>query len=105
MHKSVIRCISPILPQQPNADLAVVDKFTMRSFCRVALADKQILDRAIAAAAEAATPMRRLALLATQSGAEASGSRAAGTSATNWPTYSSSKSASRFNTPEPRWRG
>ena len=47
-------------PQQPNADLAVVDKFTDEVAAHVALADKQILDQAIAAAAEAATPMRRL---------------------------------------------
>ena len=48
-------------PQQPNADLAVVDKFTDEVAAHVALADTRILDQAIAAAAEAATPMRRLA--------------------------------------------
>ncbi len=47
-------------PQQPNADLAVVDKYTDEVVSHVALADKQSLDQAIAAAAEAATPMRRL---------------------------------------------
>jgi acyl-CoA reductase-like NAD-dependent aldehyde dehydrogenase len=48
-------------PQQPNADLAVVDKFTDKTVSHVALADAQILDQAIAAAAAAAEPMRRLA--------------------------------------------
>jgi acyl-CoA reductase-like NAD-dependent aldehyde dehydrogenase len=48
-------------PQQPNADLAVVDKYTDDVAAHVALADKGILDQAIAAAAAAATPMRRLA--------------------------------------------
>jgi acyl-CoA reductase-like NAD-dependent aldehyde dehydrogenase len=47
--------------QQPNADLAVVDKYTDDVAAHVALADKGILDQAIAAAAAAATPMRRLA--------------------------------------------
>jgi acyl-CoA reductase-like NAD-dependent aldehyde dehydrogenase len=47
-------------PQQPNAGLAVIDKFTDEPIAHVALADKAILDQAIAAAAEAATPMRRL---------------------------------------------
>jgi acyl-CoA reductase-like NAD-dependent aldehyde dehydrogenase len=47
-------------PQQPNAELAVVDKFTDQVVSRVALADKQVLDEAIAAAAAAAGPMRRL---------------------------------------------
>ncbi|HVT28819.1 MAG TPA: aldehyde dehydrogenase family protein, partial [Lacipirellulaceae bacterium] len=47
-------------PQQPNADLVVVDKFTDEVVSRVALADKQALDQAIAAAAAASGPMRRL---------------------------------------------
>src|SRR4029079_6636535 len=47
-------------PQQPNADLAVVDKFSDAVVSRVALADKRVLDQAIAAAADAAGPMRRL---------------------------------------------
>ena len=47
-------------PQQPNAELAVVDKYTDEVAAHVALADKQILEQAIAAAADAATPMRRL---------------------------------------------
>lgn len=47
-------------PQQPNADLEVVDKFSDEVVSHVALADKQVLDQAIAAAADAAGPMRRL---------------------------------------------
>ena len=47
-------------PQQPNADLPVVDKFTDKVVAHVALADKNTLDEAIAAAADAATPMRRM---------------------------------------------
>jgi acyl-CoA reductase-like NAD-dependent aldehyde dehydrogenase len=48
-------------PEQPNADLEVVDKFTDKTVSRVALADARTLDRAIAAAAAAAGPMRRMA--------------------------------------------
>src|SRR3954463_9276948 len=47
-------------PQQPNADLAVVDKFTDKVAAHVALADKALLDQAIAAATDAAVPMRKL---------------------------------------------
>src|SRR5690349_12588667 len=47
-------------PQQPNADLEVVDKFNDAVVSRVALADATILDEAIAAAADAATPMRQM---------------------------------------------
>ena len=47
-------------PQQPNADLAVVDKYTDEVVSYVALAGKGVLDQAIAAAAKAAEPMRRL---------------------------------------------
>jgi acyl-CoA reductase-like NAD-dependent aldehyde dehydrogenase len=47
-------------PQQSNADLEVVDKFTDEVVSHVALADKRVLDQAIAAAADAAGPMRRL---------------------------------------------
>ena len=46
-------------PQQPNADLEVVDKFTDEVVSHVALADGRVLDQAIAAAADAAVPMRR----------------------------------------------
>jgi len=47
---------------QPNADLAVTNKFTGQVATHVALADAAVLDEAIAAAAEAAAPMRRLAI-------------------------------------------
>ncbi len=47
-------------PQQPNVDLDVVDKYTDEVASHVALADKAILEQAIAAAADAAAPMRRL---------------------------------------------
>jgi acyl-CoA reductase-like NAD-dependent aldehyde dehydrogenase len=47
-------------PQQPNADLEVVDKFTEKVVAHVARADAGILNQAIAAAADAAAPMRRL---------------------------------------------
>lgn len=47
-------------PQQPNADLAVVDKFTDEVAAQVALADSATLERAILAASEAAAPMRRM---------------------------------------------
>jgi acyl-CoA reductase-like NAD-dependent aldehyde dehydrogenase len=46
--------------RQPNADLAVTNKFTGEVSTRVALADAAVLDEAIAAAAQAAAPMRRL---------------------------------------------
>src|SRR4051812_7635817 len=46
--------------QRPNADLEVADKFTDEVISRVALADKATLNQAIAAATEAAKPMRRL---------------------------------------------
>ena len=47
--------------QQPNADLTVTNKYTGKPACRVALADAAVLDNAIAAAHDAAEPMRRLA--------------------------------------------
>jgi acyl-CoA reductase-like NAD-dependent aldehyde dehydrogenase len=47
-------------PQQPNVDLEVVDKFTDKVVARAALADKRALGEAIASAAQAAEPMRRL---------------------------------------------
>ena len=46
-------------PQQPNADLEVVDKFTGEVAFR--LADHRIIDAGIAAAVEAAEPMARMA--------------------------------------------
>jgi acyl-CoA reductase-like NAD-dependent aldehyde dehydrogenase len=48
-------------PQQPNADLEVTNKYTGEVASHVALANKEVLDQAIAAAASAAAPMRRLA--------------------------------------------
>lgn len=48
-------------PEQLNADLAVVDKYTGQIATRVALADAAAIDRGIAAAVNAAEPMARLA--------------------------------------------
>lgn len=48
-------------PEQPNADLAVVDKYTGQVASRVAQADAKAIDRGIAAAVEAAEPMARMA--------------------------------------------
>ncbi|MEZ4468214.1 MAG: aldehyde dehydrogenase family protein [bacterium] len=45
---------------QPNADLAVTDKYSGEVVARVALADAATIDAAIAAAVEAAAPMRAL---------------------------------------------
>ncbi|HWL74971.1 MAG TPA: aldehyde dehydrogenase family protein, partial [Burkholderiaceae bacterium] len=47
-------------PQQPNVELAVVDKYTGETVSHVARADAATLDHAIAAASAAATSMRRL---------------------------------------------
>jgi acyl-CoA reductase-like NAD-dependent aldehyde dehydrogenase len=47
-------------PEQPNADLAVTDKYTGEVATRVALADAAAIDRAIAVAEAAAEPMARL---------------------------------------------
>jgi len=47
--------------KQPNTDLVVTDKFTGKEACRVALADAKMIDAGIAAAAEAAEPMARMA--------------------------------------------
>jgi acyl-CoA reductase-like NAD-dependent aldehyde dehydrogenase len=47
-------------PQQPNADLEVTNKYTGERASRVALASADVLNQAIAAAATATTPMRRL---------------------------------------------
>jgi len=44
-------------PQQPNADLAVTDKFTGETVARVALADAAAIDRAIGESAAAAPAM------------------------------------------------
>jgi acyl-CoA reductase-like NAD-dependent aldehyde dehydrogenase len=47
-------------PQQPNADLEVTNKHTGEVASRVALANADVLNQAIAAANEAAAPMRRM---------------------------------------------
>ncbi len=48
-------------PEQPNADLEVLDKFTGEVATRVAMADADAIDRAIGLATEAARPMAALA--------------------------------------------
>lgn len=52
--------------RQPNADLLVTDKFTGEVATRVALADAETIDAAIAAAAAAAEPMARMPAFARQ---------------------------------------
>ena len=47
-------------PESPNEDLEVTDKYSGELATRVALAGRDDIDRAIAAAVEAAEPMRRL---------------------------------------------
>ena len=47
-------------PESPNRDLAVTDKYSGQVATRVALADESAIDQAIAAAVEAAEPMRRM---------------------------------------------
>jgi acyl-CoA reductase-like NAD-dependent aldehyde dehydrogenase len=49
------------VPEQPNADLVVTDKFTGKLATRVAMADAATIDRGIAAAVAAAEPMARMA--------------------------------------------
>ncbi|MFT4539708.1 MAG: acyl-CoA reductase-like NAD-dependent aldehyde dehydrogenase [Planctomycetota bacterium] len=49
------------VPELPNSDLAVTDKFSGEIAYRVAMADPAAIDRAIAAAAEAARPLARMA--------------------------------------------
>ncbi|RJY08263.1 aldehyde dehydrogenase family protein [Aurantiacibacter aquimixticola] len=48
-------------PEQPNTDLAVTDKYTGEVAFRVAQADPEIIDKAIAGAVHATEPMARLA--------------------------------------------
>ena len=48
------------IPQQPNTDLEVTDKYSQSLATRVALADRQVIDQAIGAAVEAADAMRKL---------------------------------------------
>jgi acyl-CoA reductase-like NAD-dependent aldehyde dehydrogenase len=45
-------------PQQPNADLAVLDKYSGKVATRVAMPDARAVDKAIAAAVKAEVPMR-----------------------------------------------
>jgi len=47
-------------PLAPNTDLAVTNKYTDETATRVALADEALIDRAIAAAVDAAAPCRKL---------------------------------------------
>ena len=47
-------------PERPNADLAVVDKYSGEVVTRVPLADAATIDRAIAATVAAAEPMRTM---------------------------------------------
>ncbi len=53
-------------PETPNTDLAVTDKYTGEVATRVAMASPDDIDRAIAAAVEAAEPMRRMPVHARQ---------------------------------------
>ncbi len=48
------------LPEQPNTDLVVYDKYSGEEATRVALADASDIDRAIDAAVEAARPLRQM---------------------------------------------
>ena len=48
------------VPETPNTDLEVTDKYTGEVAYRVPLADPATIDRAIGAAVEAAEPMRRM---------------------------------------------
>ena len=47
-------------PESPNQDLEVTDKYTGEVATRVAVGGPEEIDRAIAAAVEAAEPMRRM---------------------------------------------
>ncbi|TPV96583.1 MAG: aldehyde dehydrogenase family protein [Myxococcales bacterium FL481] len=48
------------VPETPNADLVVTNKYTGEAATRVAMADRATIDRAIAAAVAATGPMREL---------------------------------------------
>jgi acyl-CoA reductase-like NAD-dependent aldehyde dehydrogenase len=54
------------VPERPNADLVVTDKYTGETFARVAMADAAAIDRAIAAATEAFPATRRMPAYARQ---------------------------------------
>ena len=49
------------IPESPNTNLEVTDKYSGEVAYRVALADAETIDRAIGAAVEATEPMRRMA--------------------------------------------
>jgi len=59
--KDTYPCYLANEPHQPNSDLEVTDKFSGKVVTRVALADPDMIDRAIAAAVESAAPLRRMA--------------------------------------------
>ncbi|MDG2221551.1 MAG: aldehyde dehydrogenase family protein [Rubripirellula sp.] len=54
-------------PVAPNQELVVIDKYSGEVATRVAIADAKAIDQAIAAADEAATPMRHMAAYERQS--------------------------------------
>jgi len=60
MLRDTCACYLANAPCEPNHDLAVRDKFTDEIAARVPLADAATMERALAAAAEAAAPMRAL---------------------------------------------
>ena len=47
-------------PDYRNTDLEVTDKYTGKVVCHVAMANREVIDQAIAAAVKAETAMRRL---------------------------------------------
>jgi acyl-CoA reductase-like NAD-dependent aldehyde dehydrogenase len=59
--KSVYPLYVNNVAEQPNADLAVTDKFTGEVAFRTALADSAIIERAIAGAVQAAGPLAKMA--------------------------------------------
>jgi acyl-CoA reductase-like NAD-dependent aldehyde dehydrogenase len=59
--KSVYPLYVNNVAEQPNADLAVTDKFTGEVAFRTALADSAIIERAIAGAVQAAEPLAKMA--------------------------------------------
>ena len=61
MLKETYPCYLANRPERGDAELEVRDKYSGEVATRVALADRGMIDRAIAAAVEAAEPMRRMA--------------------------------------------
>jgi len=59
--KDTYPCYLANKPHQPNSDLEVTDKYSGKVVTRVALADPDMIDRAIAAAVEAAAPLQLMA--------------------------------------------